>query len=175
MTAANPFNFLDPRCRRLPANKTMLCSDDLTAELTPAERDQLERRNADTYFHGERTHRQLKRWAYDNFVYAQLPWDCRAPRADRVPIETRMLNIHHQELAKIVPCCTQSWYGHRGWGPAVYRDLEPFHCRVATLTAGGDGGTRGMPYEHRRYVGQADQADAQSLWDVLKPRRPDLC
>lgn len=162
MTASNPFNFIDPRLLRFPANKTMLCTDADFAAAADAASERME-----TYFNGTSTAPPQQRWAYDNYVYSQLPWDQRAPRADRVPAVVRQLNIHMAELAKAVPVRTQSWYGHRR--PMYDQRLaERPHGRVHEMES--EMRWNGMPFPSRLACGR-EQVDSKTLWQIVQSVR----
>lgn len=118
MPNPNPFGFVDPRLVQFPTNKKLQCVDEPSATTRPdADTTTDATSGSQTYFNGPLQLPSVAAsptWAYDNYFGAQhRPFDVRSRRGDRVNIEVRMLAIHEQEAAKLVPCTTQAWYGHR--------------------------------------------------------------
>lgn len=156
MTANNPFNFIDPRLLQFPANKTMIC---------PPE----ELQYVETYFSGNsgaQPERPKQRWAYDNFVFGNLPFESKKRRGDRANIEERMANIHAEERRRIVPVCTQSWYGHRR---AAYdeRVMEPPVGRVQEMLTLHR--RNGMPFPKRNMFGR-EEVSNQTYIETIKTK-----
>lgn len=157
MTANNPFNFIDPRLLQFPANKTMIC---------PPEQLQHE----ETYFSGNsgnaKREQRKQRWAYDNFVFGNLPFVAKKRRGDRINIEEHMVNIQAEELRRLVPVCTQSWYGHR---TATYdeRIADPPVGKVQEMLTLNR--RNGMPFPKRNAFGREEVCN-RTLIETIKTK-----